>query len=71
MIFPLKQKNLPQNIEIYPKTQKYKQKYENIPKSPEIYTKVQKYKKTKKYNQKNENLQLGENSLTTSNRIYN
>ena len=31
MIFPLKHKNLLQNIEIYPKTQKYTPKHRNIP----------------------------------------
>jgi len=45
MISPLKHKKLPQNIEIYPKTQKYTQKYENLTKSPKIYAKVQKYTK--------------------------
>ena len=48
MIFPLKHKKLPQNIEIYPKTQKYTQKYENISKNTEIYPKDQKYTKKPK-----------------------
>ena len=44
----IKDRNLSQNMEIYPKTHKYIQKSENIPKNPEIYPKVRKYTKNLK-----------------------
>ena len=49
MIIPLKHKNLTQNIEIYPKTQKYAQNLQsggNPPNTP----------KSQKYTQKSENI---------------